>query len=84
VIIKAATMEPKTIDTICSQIYRRFPEVAGAKPRIQTQKTAAETDANYLLIFRGTSKTQDGKTMPRMVRVVVTERGKILKVTTSR
>jgi len=83
VIVKAAIMETKTIDTICSQIYRRFPEVAGAKPRIQTQKTA-ETDANYLLVFRGSSMTQDGKTMPRTVRVVVTERGKILKVTTSR
>jgi hypothetical protein len=76
-------METKTIETICSQIYKRFPEVSGSKPRIQTQKTA-ETDANYLMIFRGSSKTQDGKTMPRTVRVVVSERGKILKVTTSR
>jgi hypothetical protein len=37
-----------------------------------------------LLVFQGYRATADGKAINRIVRVVVSEQGKIIKVTTSR
>lgn len=77
-------MESKYVDTICSQIYRRFPEVDGARPKVQAQAPAGSETVNYLLTFKGSGKTEDGRSISRIVRVVASERGKILKITTSR
>lgn len=64
---------------ICEQVYRRFPEVAGVQPRVQNQP-----GDQLLLIFHGSGKTADGRSMPRTVRVVVSPAGKIVKMTTTR
>jgi hypothetical protein len=81
-------MDGKVLESICKQIYRRFPEVSGSKPRVQTQplpaRGTAKSASNYLLIFRGSGAAEDGRSISRTVRVVTDERGRILKVTTSR
>jgi hypothetical protein len=74
-------MDTRLIDSICKQIYRRFPEVAGAQPRIQAQDSPARS--HYLFIFKASGKTENGKAIARVVRAVVSEQGKIIKVTTS-
>jgi hypothetical protein len=73
------TMEKKLIDSICRQVYQRFPEVKGSKPSVRTQTTSQS-----VLIFKGKGTTADGNTIQRTVRVVVSDQGKILKMTTSR
>ena len=77
-------MDSKVLNLVCNQIYRRFPEVDGSQPKVQTQSTAEATGATYLLIFKGKGKAADGKSIPRIVRATVDEHGKILQVTTSR
>ncbi len=81
-------MDSKTIDAVCKQIYSRFPEVDGCAPKIQPQDAGqaggSQGTSNHLFIFTGKSKTADGKSITRTVRVVVSDRGKILKTTTSR
>jgi hypothetical protein len=81
-------MDSKMIDTVCKQVYSRFPEVNGCAPKIQAQKPGpageSKGSANYLFVFNGKGTTADGKSISRTVRVVVTERGKIIKMTTSR
>ncbi len=77
-------MDAKTIETINKQIYRRFPEVNGTQPKVQSQNGPSDTSSNFLLIYKGSIILEDGKKMPRIVRVVASERGKIIKVTTSR
>ena len=72
-------MESKIVEKISGQISRQFPEVAGAKPSVQSQG-----EENFLLIFKGSATTADGKKIARTVRVVATGSGKIVKVTTSR
>ena len=69
----------QTLASICEQVYRRFPEVAGIQPRIQDQ-----AGDHLLLIFHATAKTADGRSIPRTVRIVVSPAGKIVKMTTSR
>jgi hypothetical protein len=69
----------QSIASICEQVYRRFPEVAGIQPRVQDQP-----GDQLLLIFHGSAKAADGKSIPRIIRVVVNQAGKIVKMTTSR
>ena len=81
-------MDPKLIKTIANQVYKRFPEVAGEKPKVRKRRppkaAAGDQPPTYLLTFRGTGKGPGGRTIPRLVRVVADARGKILKITTSR
>ncbi len=81
-------MNTKIIHSISKQIYRRFPEVNGARPKIRLQPSIQnKTNPNqptYLLIYSAEVKTMDGKSIKRWVRVTIDRQGKILKVTTSK
>ncbi len=77
-------MDSKILSVVCTQIYRRFPEIDGIRPKVQTQALPDQKGQNYLLVFRGAGVTSDGKSLPRIVRATVDDKGKILKVTTSR
>jgi hypothetical protein len=84
-------MDPNILKAVVAQIHRRFPEFSGCQPRVRlqdvTQPKSVAVKPTYLLTFHSTAKAQSAsgsKTLPRWVRVVVSERGKILKVTTSR
>ena len=76
------------IDSISRQIYRQFPEIKDARPVIQDQpgaKAAGLGNASrYLLTFKGRGQGPGGQTIMRIVRVVADDRGKVLKVSTSR
>jgi hypothetical protein len=73
-------MDAQTVQKISEQIYKKFPEVSGSRPKVQSQGS----EGNSLLIFKGSAATADGKRIERTVRVVASDRGKIVKVTTSR
>ncbi len=79
-------MNPQILKGISVQVYKQFPELEGTKPKVQLQTSSkSSTDQkNYLLIYRGTVKTFDGRSLQRIVRIVATAQGKILKMTTSR
>jgi len=72
-------MDAKTISAVCKQVYQKFPEVNGSKPKVKEQ--SAET---YLFIFDGVGTTASGAILKRTVRAVVNANGKITKLTTSR
>ncbi len=71
-------MNQSLIATICSTIYQKFPEVRGVQPSVQEQ------GSGHLLIFKGKASAADGKTISRVVRVVVGPDGNIGKISTSR
>ena len=84
-------MNPNVLKTVVSQIYRRFPEFAGCQPKVRLQSAPQPKSIlatpTYLLTFHSTAHAQSAtgsKAIPRWVRVVINEKGKILKVTTSR
>lgn len=84
-------MDPNLLKAVVAQIHRRFPEFSGCQPKVRlqdaTQPKSIAVKPTYLLTFHSTARAQSAtgsKTLPRWVRVVVSERGKILKVTTSR
>ncbi len=72
-------MEEMTLSRLCSTVYQRFPDTSGSKPTVKRQ-----TADLYLLIFKCYAKIADGKSLPKIYRVVADDRGKILKVSSSR
>lgn len=72
-------MEERALNQVCQSVYRQFPELKGVKPSVKSQATG-----NFQLIFKGSARTEDGKTLPRAVRVTASESGKIIKLSTSR
>jgi hypothetical protein len=80
-------LNPTLVRKISQEVYRRFPETAGAVPTVRTQKAPnaeAGTPPNYLLSFKGTALTQDQRKINTVIRVVVNELGRILKISSSR
>jgi hypothetical protein len=72
-------MERQLVDTICQEVYRRFPELNGARPKVSIY-----AESKRLLIFSSSASTANGKTIKHIVRVVASEDGKIEKISTSR
>lgn len=81
-------MDKDTIDKISKTVYRRFPEVAGKRPKVQQhngpQAKGTGADQKYLLVYQGRADGPGGKSLSRRVRVVANAKGKIIKITTSR
>lgn len=82
-------MDPKIIKNISAQIYRQFPEMAGVQPKARLQPAPESNGGGsrtqtYLITFNTQVRLETGKSMPRWVRVVINEKGKVLKITTSR
>ena len=81
-------MDAKLIKTISNQVFKRFPELAGSRPQVRAQNKpgvkSIPTSQTYLLIYKGSATTANGKSIPRSVRVTADSKGKILKITTSR
>lgn len=80
-------MNREQLQTINKEIYRRYPEVKDTVPKVQRQDISSNRSISksttYLLIYKGKVLIAGQKTLPRLVRVVVNDQGKILKVTTS-
>lgn len=75
------------LDAIARQVYRQFPEVQGVRPSVQPQSGAKSGGAGggqFVLTFRGSGQGPAGQSIQRIVRVVADERGKVLKISTSR
>jgi Tfp pilus assembly protein PilX len=79
-------MKDKQIKSITSKVSRQFPEVAGTKPKVRHQsgQGSKSSPSIYLITYQGNSKTADGKSITRIVRVTASESGKIIKISTSR
>lgn len=75
-------MKAKYLKAISSQIGKKFPELSGSRPKITQQKSGHSS--NFLLTFSGHAQGPGGKRINRIVRVVASDSGKILKVSTSR
>lgn len=77
-------MKAELIEKVNKQIYRRFPAVKGSKPRVQSrQPGGVNSSREYTLAYHNKVTTSTGKSMPYWVRVVIDERGNIIKITTS-
>ena len=85
-------MDKKCIEKINKQISKKFPEVVGLSPTVRKQpvskaqnKGSRNSDRdNYLLTYKFKGVGPGGQKIPRLVRVVATPSGKIIKISTSK
>lgn len=80
-------LSPTQIDAIARQVYRQFPEIKDARPQVQDQagaKAPGVDGSRFVLTFKGKGQGPGGQSILRIVRVVADERGKVLKISTSR
>jgi hypothetical protein len=81
-------MNQKLVDNICREVYQKYPELRGLRPRVQPFVVEKNRNSNaspkFLLIFQEKATTATSKTLPYSVRVVVNSQGKILKMSMSR
>ena len=81
------SLSPAQIDAIARQVHRQFPEIKEARPQVQNQpgaKTLGAEGDRFVLTFKGKGQGPGGHSIVRIVRVVADERGKVLKISTSR
>lgn len=75
-------MDNSARERIRRQVTRSFPEMNGVRPKVERKGNG--TTAQFLLIFKGKAKLPNGRSMNRIVRVVADNRGKIVRISTSR
>jgi len=82
------SIDKKNILNITSQVIKRFPEMNGCTPQVQTQKPVQaksfSNEATYVITYQGSAKLAEGKSIPRHVRVIADGQGNILRISTSR
>jgi hypothetical protein len=80
------SLNPSQIDSISRQVYGQFPDLRGARPTVQPQAASKSPGAadRFLLTFKGSGRGPAGQTIQRIVRVVADERGRVIKISTSR
>ena len=81
-------LTPQAIKTITKYVYARFPDIVGSKPRVQKRPVSKSkpvlSEGTFLVTFQKTAHSQEGIAIPRSVRVIVNQKGEILRVSTSR
>jgi hypothetical protein len=81
-------VDEKIIKAITLKVSRRFPEVSDVKPKVKKYLPPGEQQRAYskkfLLLYKTRVAGPGGHTLPRVVRVVSTPEGKILKMSTSK
>lgn len=70
-------MDSSTIEKINQRVYREYPEMRGARPSV------TPAGKGYTLVYKATAQTPAGP-IPRVVRVVTDERGKVTRLSTSK
>ena len=75
-------MEKGTIQKVSRQVVRTFPEMDGVAPTVRAQPGGDASQ--FLLTYKGKAALPGGKSLTRIVRVVADDRGRILRISTSR
>jgi hypothetical protein len=79
-------MEKKLISKISEAVYKKFPELKGEKPKVkpEPQAKSIRSENKFILTYKGYVIDPSGRKFPRNVRVVADQKGKIIRMSTSR
>jgi len=76
-------VDDHTLARITKKVAQQFPEIEGAKPSIRKERTPTG-QIQFVLTYRGKASLPGGRTMQRVVRVIVNESGRVIKMSTSK
>jgi hypothetical protein len=77
-------MDDAVITKVNRSVSKQFPEMRGIRPRVKLEGEDRRGNPRFLLTYSATAELPGGRKMKRVVRAVVDERGKILKLSTSK
>ena len=76
-------MDQATIQKLTRAVGKKFPEMNQSKPSVRKQ-SSTKGDVQFLLTYKGKVELPGGRKISRIVRVVADERGRIIKMSTSK
>lgn len=85
-----APLSTQQVQTITNEVYRRLPELKGIQPVVtpqappQAKAPGHSPEARFLLTYTSTRRLPDGTELSRIVRVVASAQGDVIKISTSR
>lgn len=77
-------MTDELVSKVSRQVTKTFPEMRGVRPTVKRETGGGDDDPRYLLTYKGKADLPGGKTLSRIVRVVADDRGRIIRISTSR
>jgi hypothetical protein len=77
-------VKASAVSKVKKEVARSFPEMSGATPTVRKQAANKNDCEQYLLTFKGKADLPGGRKISRIVRVVADERGRVLKMSTSK
>lgn len=80
-------MDQTVLQAVNREVYRRFPEMKGVRPKWQARRLPkaplVETEKTYVLTYQAPAAPPEVP-FPRIIRVVINAQGQILKISLSR
>ncbi len=76
-------MDQATIKKLTRAVGKKFPEMDRVRPSVSKQ-ASREGNVQFLLTYKGKAELPGGRKISRIVRVVADERGRIIKMSTSK
>lgn len=81
----SAKLDRKTLSQVNREIFRKFPEMKGIHPDVKAERKAGrEGRDRFVLTYKGKAALPGGGNITRIVRVVADQRGRILRMSTSK
>ncbi len=76
-------MDKSILAKLTKKVTRKFPEMEGVHPSLK-RTCDSNNDEKYEITYKGSATLPGGKTMQRVVRVIADEKGRILRMSTSK
>jgi hypothetical protein len=75
-------MDRDLLQKINRKVVSRFPEMRGVKPSVKREQT--RSGLCFRLTYKGKVELPGGRSMKRVTHVLADERGKVLRMSTSK
>jgi hypothetical protein len=77
-------MDKKIISKLSDRVSKKFPEMVGVRPIVKPEADSKNGTQKYLLTYKGQAALPGGKKLKRIVRVIADERGRVIRMSTSK
>ncbi len=75
-------MDSKAVRRVTAEVCRRFPEMKGCRPGVKRRRNGK--GEQFELTYKGAVSLPGGRKMTRVVRVVATPEGRVMRMSTSK
>jgi hypothetical protein len=77
-------MEREAIERINRKVSKQFPEMKSVRPSVKVESKANNGRQKFALTYKGKVELPNGRMLSRVVHVVADEKGKVIRMSTSK